>query len=62
MASANSNQHIGRTQEDAVFDADKALITDAANTAPDPQITRAEQLADWIAGARRARVSLGWEA
>lgn len=61
MATANSNQPIRHTEEDAVFTADKALITAATHTTPNPQITRAERIADVIAGSRRARAELGGE-
>lgn len=61
MATANSNQPIGHTKEDAVFTADKALITAATYATPDPQITRAERIAAVIAGGRRARAELGGE-
>jgi hypothetical protein len=53
--------HVTGTHEeaDAVFASDADLIEVAANETPDPEITRAEQLAEWITGARRARAECG---
>ncbi len=59
MATANSNQHVGQTEEAAVFTADKALITAATHATPDPQIARAERIAEAITSGRRARTELG---
>lgn len=64
MASANSIQParpVLAKAADAMFAADKALITNATEAAPDPQITRAERIAEAFAGSRRARAERGGE-
>lgn len=59
MAPANSIQPGGFTEEDAVFDADKALITNAATAPQDPKIARAVRIAEAFPRAHRADAERG---